>query len=309
MRGMAGRRAGCRSGATLPKCSDATRSNRRRENLIDGEIRPLRILLDAGIIIHSEFMEPAVRDTTVHWGDKVQSLPVHGFVRKVAHPDNQPEYDALFTVGRLIRERLIEAYTYDEVHFEVVRGKGLLPDGNALQNCNIRRCSPALERSKFTATTDFMQMFSKGGKKDRKDPSARVGPANQIPFLQFLRNLEQQHVELLIEHPELIGLTTFGIDNLKSLAQYKFLCQRWDSPDNYPDVFHLWTAERNGLDVLLTLDKGLPELVRRVTGEKSKKITVRTKVFRPLDFLKYIGVGKPDPVPFEYNRFYHLHEL
>ena len=82
--------------------------------------------------------------------------------------ENQNQKNALFTVGRLIRERRIEAYDYVEISFERMRGRPPIQQFNALQNCKIHRCAPAVERSRFTQTINFRETIAKGGKKDRK---------------------------------------------------------------------------------------------------------------------------------------------
>lgn len=77
----------------------------------------MRVLLDNGIISHSECANNAIKQTSVRWGDTDQVLPIHGSVRKTQ--DREVEYqrqkEALFTVGRLIREGRIEAYQYSEI--------------------------------------------------------------------------------------------------------------------------------------------------------------------------------------------------
>ena len=76
----------------------------------------MEILLDNGIFVHSEFAEDAVKPTTVRWGGIPQTHAVHGFVRKKPDEDteNQNQKDALFTIGRLIREGRVQAYDYIE---------------------------------------------------------------------------------------------------------------------------------------------------------------------------------------------------
>jgi len=119
----------------------------------------MKILLDNGIFSHAEFMRPDVQERRISWGDVVTVLPVHGFRRK--EPHNDPEYqrqiDALFTVGRLIREDRIEAYNYDEIAVEGYRGAAKFPACNALRACKVHHCPPPLTRSKFRSTTNLME--------------------------------------------------------------------------------------------------------------------------------------------------------
>jgi len=71
-------------------------------------------------------------------------------------------------------------------------------------------------------------------------------------------------------------------------------------------VFHSWTAERHGLDALLTLDRKLPRLVGRVKNEKKREIDIRTEVLQPLDLLRRLGISDPDTLPISRGRFYNL---
>ena len=260
----------------------------------------MRVLLDNGIFSHSEFAESAVRQISVRWGETDCVSDVHGVVRKA--PDKNVEYqeqkEALFTVGRLIRTGLIEAYSYSEIDCERWRDKIGLGVCNALRGCGINGCSPAVNRLQFRQTVDFTDAISKGGKKDIKAGVA-LGEANQMAFLKWLCALTKEYIELLVSHATLIGLTEFDIQSLRNVQWFQLLCNRSMSPENYPDVFHLWTAERNGLDALLTLDNRLSHLVCRVRNEKAKEIAIRTEVLRPLDLLQMFGIGDPDPVPME----------
>jgi len=271
---------------------------------------PMRILLDSGVFSHSEFAAPAVQESSVCWGDRNIVAPIHGFVRKP--PDKNLEYqrqkEALFTIGRLIREGRIEAHVYIEILFERMRGKGGFPVLNALKDCHIEHCSAALDRSKFRRTGNFLETISKGGKQDRRS-DVESGTATQVAFLEWLCTLRKDHVNVLIQHAAQIRLTEFEIESLRNIDWFQFLCQRSGTPENYPDVFHLWTAERNGLHAVLTLDERLTNLVSRVKNEKVKRIEIQTEVLRPLDLLQKFGIGKPDSVPMNSNKFYYLNEV
>jgi hypothetical protein len=210
---------------------------------------PKRVLLDTGVFIHSEFAEPTIQNTPVRWGPHECSLDVHGLRRKEAGQDEeyQNQKEALFTIGRLIRDGEIEAYTSTELDFERFRGRAAIQEFNALRGCQVHKCAPALERSRFRKTADFAAYIAKGGKKDRR-AGIGGGEETQIAFLEWLCTLDQACVTALIEHAALIGLTPFEIESLGKLSWLQSLCQRSGSAENYPDVFHLWTAERHGLN-------------------------------------------------------------
>lgn len=271
---------------------------------------PMTVLLDTGIFSHSEFSEAAVLPRDVTWGGTHQTLLIHGIQRKAHHrdPDLRVQINALPTIGRLIREGVIEAYGYREIWCERMRFRAPMPFGNALRDCDIAACSAPVERTKFRATTKVGEYLAKGGKKDRKRgmPSSA---ATQISFLKFLSGLDSRSVEALILNAPVIGLTDFEVESLREIEWFQFLCERCGSQENYPDVFHLWAAERNRLQVLLTLDNGLPELVSRIRNERTREIEIRTQVLRPLELLHKLGIARHDPVALQNGRFYHLHEV
>ena len=105
------------AGATLAEMPNAK---------CDGEGRrkcPLRVLMDAGVVIHSEFAEHAVKEMSespVRWSDG-SAIRISGLKRK--QPDEDEDYrkqkEALFTIGRMIREQNIEAVSY--THLDVYK--------------------------------------------------------------------------------------------------------------------------------------------------------------------------------------------
>lgn len=234
---------------------------------------PTRILLDAGIFGHSEFAEWKVKQTPLPWGMQQEVIPVHGLFRKLPHNDPiyQKQIEALFTVGRLIREEHLQAYNYIEIRIETARDREGVQEFNALQGCTIHRCLTPIERSKFTRTSNFRDYLAKGGRKDKK-LGIESGGSNQIAFLEWLCSLQKEHVAQLERAAPLIGLTPFEIESLRTLDWFQFLCKRSNSRENYPDIFHLWTAERNSLDAFLTLEKTLPNIVTSLRNEKVNRL-------------------------------------
>ena len=239
------------------------------------------------------------------WGTSRVSIPVSGYVRKPPDRDTdiQRQKDALFTIGRLIRETRIEAYVYNEIRLEVKYAGPSFCD--ALYGCVIKCCEPALERSKFRGTIDLVDWFSKGGKKDRR-AGKKLGEANQISFLSWLTELSATDVELLVRHAPEIRLTEFEVGSLKDMAKFQYLCRRSQSPENYPDMFHLWTADRNMCDVFLTLERRSRNFAAQISKEKNNSFCLTTEVLNPLELLEKMDVKDTDPVPMQEGRFYSL---
>ena len=269
----------------------------------------LKVLLDNGIISHAEFVEPAIKTQEILWGSHKILEPIHGFRRKPPHEDKeyQRQINAIFTIGRLIRAGRISAYTSNELRFELVRRRCTVKVFYALKGCNISSCPTPIERSKFRIAS-FLEQVIKGGKKD-KAKGANLGSANQLPFMEWLRNIDEPTIHRILEHGEKFSLTKFEVESLRTIEWYKFICSRFRSPENLPDAFHLWTAERNQMDVFLTLERKLPNLVKQIKEEKNNRLTITTEVLRPIEFLCRMGVQEPDEVPIEYDKFYNYFEV
>jgi len=263
----------------------------------------MNLLFDTGLYIHAEFGRYTNEKHTQQWGNTTASFDILRIVRKPLHRDpvEQQERDNLFTIGRLLREKKINAYDYDELFFERCRstsGKVV----NALKGFEATTCEPALRRTKFRNSINFSEIASKGGKKDQR---AGDDPSNftQISFMKWLISLSETEVRMCLDQAKAIGLTEFESESFRQLGWFKIMCGRSGSPENYVDVFHLWTAERNGLD-LLTLDRKIKRLRDRVRAEKSRPVRINARVLLPSDLLQEVGIQKPDPVPIEPNRFY-----
>ena len=270
----------------------------------------IRILLDNNVLAHAEFVEQTEESRSVTWGNRRVRTAIGGFRRKDPAKDEsyQLQIDALFTVGRLVREGILEAYTYSELRWEAARATCRISDFSALNGCHIHDCSPALERSRFRATSNFLDYLRKGGRKDRsagRSAGLLDSEFGQIAFIEWLLKLDERAVDTLVRHASHIGLTEFEVDSLRDLGWLKFVCQRFQSRENYPDAFHLWTAERNGLNVL-TLENKLPNQVKAIKDEKRRVREIRADVMRPLDLLCKLGISESDPVPIEHGRFYTL---
>ena len=125
--------------------------------------------------------------------------------------------------------------------------------------------------------------------------------------MEWLRDIDEPTINRILKYREKLDLTEFEVESLRTIERYKFICSRFRSSENLPDAFHLWTAERNHMDVFLTLEKRLPNLVKQIKGEKNNRIT--TEVLRPIEFLCWMGVKEPDEVPIKYDKFYNFFEV
>jgi hypothetical protein len=270
---------------------------------------PLKVMLDNSIVSHADFGEPKTIEQKAPWGDRIFSELVTGIIRKPPHPDKeyQDQMDALFTVGRLIRCGQVRAFTYRELRFEKARGRlGICC--NALNNCRIELCASAIERSKFRSTLNIGEMMAKGGIQDWKK-GLGLGNHSQIAFLIWLYEMKAAGRDSFLLHAAKLGLTEFEVESLRSLALFKSLCECSQSSENYPDMFHIWTTERNSLDVFLTLEKSLPQIIQAANVRKKNAIKLKVEVLRPLELLQKLGISRSDEVPLKAGKFYYYHEL
>ena len=81
--------------------------------------------------------------------------------------------------------------------------------------------------------------------------------------------------------------------NLAQIGQFKLLCRHL-ARTHYPDAFHVWTAEANGLDYFLMMDKRFPNAIRN-----RRDLDFRCKAVSPDELLSALGVSEKDPLPYE----------
>jgi hypothetical protein len=267
----------------------------------------MRVMLDNGIQGHSQLCDWAMGPNGPLFGAQSES-EVTGVVRREPHkdPDFQAQIDALFTVGRLFREKQIEAFTYSELICESMQQFIGEPMLDALAECVIDTCPPAIERSRFQMG-NYSNFARKGGTRDQRrglDTSL-----SQIAFMQMLLGLEDGFLSQWGHFKALIGLTEFEIESLENLKCFQGLCKIRGGIEHYPDMFHLWTAQRNRIDVFLTLDCKLANFANTIHKTKAIPIEFPTRVLRPIELLALLGVKEPDPFPIRHGSFYTLCDL
>lgn len=268
----------------------------------------MHVLVDNSITGASQICEWAMGPQGARLGPQNAHWEVLGLIRKMPHPDVafQAEADALFTVGRLMRKGQIEAYTYNEIGCERMWQPGHDPMLDALAECRFQRCAPAIERSRFQGGL-FPDYQRKGGKKDRKrGVNTRIG---QIPFMEMLCQLNTEGVSGSEEWVQLLKLTEFDVESLKRLKSFQQFCKLSGSREHYPDIFHWWTAQRNRMDVFLSLDFKFANLAKRIAASPGVNLEYPTEVLRPLELLARFGINEPDHIPIPHGRFFTLHDL
>lgn len=266
--------------------------------------KSIKVLLDNSIISGAEIAEYVTLEKLESWGNKKIPIPLVGYRKRVSSNSSlQEEIDAIVTIGRLIREGRIAAYTYSELRTEALRRSPTVKAFNSLAGCHISSCSAPIEQGKFRQTGRLSEAIAKGGKKDKKN-NVNVGVFNQIPYLEWLIQLDEHATQFILSHHNEFGLTEFEVESFRQLDWFKFICSRFGSSENYPDAFHLWTAERNEIDVFLTLEKSLPNIVNQIWQSTNHKYQLKTSVLRPIGFLQSMGITDRDEAPIKAGQFY-----
>ncbi len=197
------------------------------------------------------------------YGKPYTYLKLHTRVRPPRNDWRQTEIDCLPFIARLINEGKILPFTTDELRAEEFRAlKYPSPHlEDIFTDVKFERLRPPLDRSKWGLSID--QYCSKEA---------------VISYCEgFLLSPSNQRVETFIQEMRRntrITLSEFEERCLCRLNVFKDTCKGIDRI-HYPDALHLWTAEENGIDVFLTVDKKFRNVIER------QKIDIQCRVLFP----------------------------
>ncbi|BCX48606.1 hypothetical protein HAHE_25140 [Haloferula helveola] len=267
--------------------------------------QPTRILLDNGIVTHRSRM---------HWTRVPVPHPQSGFyphkllvaerLPPYPNPGFEAELEAIFTVGRLIRERKVEAFSSIELKSESFRDRLGGKPIDALAGCTIGMVPNPIERGKFVRA-ELGEFIRKGGKKDRLSGHSRT---SQISFFRWLCQLGPEAAGRIVADRQTRGLSPFECESFAGLDWFRAMARRLRSDENLPDAFYVWTAKRSSLDVFLTLDLRLVNAAAAIEREKSG-FRLGVRVRSPIQLLADEGIDEPDPYPCEPGRQYTMAEI
>lgn len=199
----------------------------------------------------------------------------------------QDQLEALPSIAELVEVGKIEIFTSTELAFELLRNlrypiftMGDLLDGSVCGEVSVP--------------------ISRAGR-GNIDPFDKDDGNRLIEFVRWL--LDKNYVGMLLEKPEVYGLTEFEISNLKNIGVFRDICNPI-AQNHYGDAFHLWTATVNQMDFFLTSDK---KFYNVVTQNRRKRL--KCPPIFPTEFTKLLGVKKYKPLPFEYGEKYFYNGL
>ncbi|MFC1672592.1 hypothetical protein ACFL12_00420 [Pseudomonadota bacterium] len=250
---------------------------------------PISVLIDNCVDGYSDVMEGARKPVTLQWGDIEINEHIVGYQRKQPRKPNeawlQTQIDCLPTVARLAQEGGLVLASYSEIRFEgFQRSGGFVGSfiGRLFQDVDLSKVSPAIERSRL-----YQMEFG-----------SYIQRSAMIEFCEFLLELDEQ---LLLGTPKVAErFPEFELTNIRHLERFRALC-RGLGKKQYPDAFHLWTGEVNGVDYFLTTDK---KFIRAMT--ESKNVDLPCKPISPEVLLKELGITERDEYPFDVDQFYSI---
>lgn len=250
---------------------------------------PATALLDRSVAWHMVTVEPVTREETIPWGDSVVYVTVTGMQRKsrqLTDPWLREQVSFLPTIARLVGEGKLKLFTYAELRFEAFHASGSLRGvkGNLLDDLKVDHLPAAVERSKL----------------QQSDISIHIQRERFDEFCQFLLDLPDGILE---SEPTLWAhFSNFEQSNLRNLARFREISQNLPA-NHYADAFHLWTAEVNGMDYFLTMDKKFINYLTQTARCKLPCVPIT-----PRDLIARMGITKLDPLPIDDSEFHNIYE-
>ena len=241
-------------------------------------------LIDNCVLSLTDTMRTVLKPVQVVVGGVQQTFQVLGFERRASPPPGQQwmrsEFECLPTLTRVAKEGRIRLCFYDELRHEAWRRPGSFPAtlvGRLFSGVKFHEVDAAVERSYF-----FQMDIIKYSTNEQ-----------MVEFCKWLLACNVgAHLDALVSTGR---FPPFLIKNLRNVDRYRTLCSGL-AERQYPDAFHLWTAEVNGLDYFLTTDR---KFIRAMT--ESSKLSLPCEPISPCILLEALGISDRDPFPHPEN--------
>lgn len=250
---------------------------------------PIKIFIDNCIDSLSVTLQSVYKEQNIVWGDTTQNVNIFGFERKPLPSADQEwkikQIVCLPTVRRLAVEEKIKLYTYNELTHEAWKRPGSFPLnflGDLFAGITFQHVDAAVERSFF-----FQMEFSEYLKNDE-----------MIKFCVWLLDSKVEELADRFEGQE--RYPVFLLNNLRQVERFRELCKGL-AKKQYPDAFHLWSAEVNEMEYFLTTDRKFIQVMT-----ETKNINLPCKPVSPSDFLNILRVKDLEPFEFKPNQFYNI---
>jgi len=207
-------------------------------------------LLDLSVTRLAETMD-VVRVTYSARGGKGMKV-IDMRPRKMVPPDQgwrRTQMKALPGIGRLCREGRMTLCRSVELSLEAMKGRyrGGNLVGDLLGEVKLIQVPCPIDRSKF----------------QQMDLAQYIEKTKVIEFCELLLHIDEK---VALESPLLSEwLTGWELTNLRNVKRFRALCAALDK-SQFPDAFHLWTAEVNGLDYFLTADRAFINVMTKTAS-------------------------------------------
>jgi hypothetical protein len=180
----------------------------------------------------------------------------------------QDEIDCLGKIAELCRRKKLLPYITEELESEEFRAlKFPSPNYDDLfKEIQFKKAQCPIVRSKWGLSA---KQYT-----DKNDIIAYC----KCFFLTPSKERTEKFIAGMKENPR-FSLSEFEERCLRNSDVFRKIC-RGISENHYPDALHLWTAEKNGLDVFLTMDKKFINVMAR------QKIGLHCRVMLPSDVLR-----------------------
>jgi hypothetical protein len=227
-------------------------------------------LVDTSVWRLAEFARPVKVHQKMAILGREQTLTILA-MRRVGPYDawKERQIESLPTIARPACEGAIRLFDSGELELETLKGTifgGVVT--HLLEKVPTFRATSPIERSRF------QQM----GIEQYADKSTFVR------FCRWLLSLDTVQVE---KNPDVRP----RFPDSASIERFKEICS--DLPEkHFPDAFHLWTAEINGLDYFLSADKKFAKVMTL-----TKRMRLNSKPLAPRDLLESLGITELDPLP------------
>lgn len=241
------------------------------------------MFLDNCILSHALVLEGA---------EKLVPPPFAGFVRGYKRkplPSGSQEWlgeeiSCLPTIAKLAMNGEILPCIYSETRNEAWKRPGSfprMPIQSVFRKISFQVIDAAVERSYFMSMRlqEFLQTEQ---------------------FIQFCKLLIKPKTEEFATAELTPSLPKQMKENLMGVQRFRDLCHGL-SESQYPNAFHLWTAETHKLDYFLTVHKKFINVITQ-----TKKIPLRLKICMPSVLLKDLNILERVPFEFEEGVFYNI---
>lgn len=179
----------------------------------------------------------------------------------------QDEIDCLGKIAELCRRKIITPYITEELEAEKFRALKFPPRvyDDLFEGIEFEKAQCPVVRSKWGLSGEQYA--------DKNDVVAYC----KCFLLTPSKERTEKFIAGMKENPR-FSLSAFEEKCLRNSDVFRKICHGI-SENHYPDALHLWTAEENGLDIFLTIDRKFKNIMER------QKIDLHCQVMLPSNVL------------------------